>query len=144
MARSGARAEETVRFTVSLPRALLADLDRRMIARGYASRSELVRDLVRERLVEEKWEDEGSDVVGVLTISYDHHQRNLPDRIMHLQHRAFVHILCTTHIHLDHEHCLEAIFIRGRPAQVEKLSLAISGLRGVKFARLTKASKVAR
>lgn len=144
MARSRARADETVRFTVSLPHALLTDLDRRLIARGYASRSELVRDLVRERLVEEKWGDARSEVVGVLTISYDHHQRNVTDRIMHLQHRAFVHILCTTHIHLDHEHCLEAIIMRGRPAQVERLAIAISGLRGVRFARLTKAAKVAR
>lgn len=137
-----ARADETVRFTVSLPRALLGNLDRQMIARGYASRSEFVRDLVRERLIQEKWEEGGGEVVGVLTIGYDHHQRDLPDRIMRLQHKAYVHILCTTHVHLDSDDCLEAIFIRGKPAQVEKLSTEISGLRGVKFASLTKASKL--
>lgn len=138
------KTEPTVRFTVSLPRPLLEDLDRKMIDRGYASRSEYVRDLIREQLVLEKWEDAGQEVVGVLTICYDHHQRALPERIMELQHRSFVNILCTTHVHLDREECLEAIFLRGKPEEVERLGIEIGGLRGVKFSRLTRASKVER
>jgi CopG family nickel-responsive transcriptional regulator len=126
-----AKTESTVRFTVSLPGALLKDLDRRMIARGYASRSELVRDLIREQLVQEKWESDGGEVVGILTIAYDHH------------HRGLLNVLASTHIHMGREDCLEAIFIRGNPREVEKLSIEISGLRGVKFARLTRAGKVA-
>lgn len=137
-----ARSDETVRFTVSLPRALLKGLDRKMAATGCASRSEFIRDLVREQLIQEKWDAGEEEVVAVLTICYDHHQRDLPDRIMHLQHDAHAHVLCTTHIHLDHDDCLEAIFLRGRPREVEKLGMAIGGLRGVKFSRLTKASKV--
>jgi CopG family nickel-responsive transcriptional regulator len=113
-----------------------------MIKQGYASRSEFVRDLIREQLVEEKWQDARADVVGVLTICYDHHQRELPAKIMEVQHRHYVHVLCNTHVHLDHHDCLEAIFIQGKPADVEKLSLVIRGLRGVKFAKLTRASKV--
>ncbi|MBD3160658.1 MAG: nickel-responsive transcriptional regulator NikR [Candidatus Eisenbacteria bacterium] len=136
------RAEQTVRFTVSLPRPLLEELDRGMIDRGYASRSEYVRDLIREQLIREKWQDAGGEVVGVLTICYDHHQRELPDRIMQLQHRRYVNVLCTTHVHLDREDCLEAIFLRGKPAEVERLGIEIGGLRGVKFSRLTRASKV--
>jgi CopG family nickel-responsive transcriptional regulator len=138
-----AKTESTVRFTVSLPGALLKDLDRRMIARGYASRSELVRDLIREQLVQEKWESDGGEVVGILTIAYDHHHRGLLDRITDLQHRRLVNVLASTHIHMGREDCLEAIFIRGNPREVEKLSIEISGLRGVKFARLTRAGKVA-
>lgn len=136
------KQENAVRFTVSLPRGLLKDLDRRMISKGYASRSEFVRDLIREQLVQERWQDEGADVVGVLTILYDHHQRELPERIMEIQHHSYVNVLCNTHVHLDHDDCLEAIFIQGKPKEVEKLSLTIGGLRGVKFAKLTRASKV--
>lgn len=136
------QAESTVRFTVSLPRALLGELDRRMIDRGYASRSEYVRDLIREQLILEKWQSAEEEVVGVLTICYDHHQRELAERIMQLQHRRFVNVLCTTHVHLDREDCLEAIFLRGKPEEVERLGIEIGGLRGVKFSRLTRASKV--
>jgi CopG family nickel-responsive transcriptional regulator len=134
--------ESTVRFTVSLPRALLKELDRRMTARGYASRSELVRDLIREQLVAEKWAAGDTEVVGVLTIAYDHHQRELLDRMVELQHRHRVNILCNTHIHMGHHECLEAVFMRGRPGEIEKLSLEIGGLRGVRFAKLTRASQI--
>ncbi|MBM3286428.1 MAG: nickel-responsive transcriptional regulator NikR [Candidatus Eisenbacteria bacterium] len=137
-----ANKESAVRFTVSLPRTLLREIDKGTIARGYASRSEYVRDLVREQLVQEKWETKDEQVVGVLTICYHHHQRDLPERIMEAQHRRHVHVLCSTHVHLDAEDCLEAIFIRGNPAQVTRVSTEIAGLRGVKFAKLTRASKV--
>lgn len=137
-----AATEKTTRFTVSLPEALLKELDRRMTARGYASRSELIRDLIRERMVEEKWASEKEEVVGVLTIAYDHHQRELLDRIVDLQHRHLVNILCNTHIHMGHDECLEAVFIRGKPREVERLSLEIGGLRGVRFAKLTRASRI--
>jgi CopG family nickel-responsive transcriptional regulator len=136
------KSESTVRFTVSLPRGLLQELDRRLIKEAYASRSEFVRDLIREQLIQEKWQDDLADVVGVLTICYNHHQRELPVRIMELQHRRFINVLCNTHVHLGHDDCLEAIFVQGKPAEVEKLSLEIGGLRGVKFAKLTRASIV--
>jgi len=136
------KQDDTVRFSVSLAASLLDDLDRRMVRRGYASRSEFVRDLIRERLVAEKWAVGSREVVGVLTISYDHHQKELTDRIIEIQHNRYVNVLCSTHVHLDHDHCLEVIIIRGRPPEIEKMSLAISGLRGVRFARLTRASAV--
>lgn len=136
--------EATVRFGVSLPHSLLADLDRRVIARGYASRSEFIRDLIREQLVEEKWQAGDEPVVGVLSIVYDHHQRDLVSRIMGAQHGHYVHTVCTTHVHLDHDNCLEVIIIRGKPAEIEKLGIKIGGLRGVRFAKLTRASKVDR
>jgi len=133
---------ETIRFSVSLPRPLLDELDRRVVGKGYASRSELVRDLIRERLVEEIWEDDGEDVAGVLTIVYDHHQRDLSQQIVDIQHRDLVHVIATTHVHLDHHNCLETIIIRGRPSDIQTLSLEIGGLRGVRFADLTRASRL--
>ncbi|MFH1279044.1 MAG: nickel-responsive transcriptional regulator NikR [Candidatus Eisenbacteria bacterium] len=135
-----ARRDDTVRFTVSLPDALREELDRRMVDQGYPSRSEFVRDLIRERLVHEKWGDGKQKVVGVLTISYDHHQRELANRIIDIQHRRYVNVLCTTHVHMDHDNCLEVIIIRGRPPEIEKMGIEIGGLKGVKFAKLTRAS----
>ncbi len=132
----------TVRFSVSLAGDLLEELDRKMLGRGYASRSELVRDLIRERMVEEKWQDARREVVGVLTISYDHHQKDLTEKIVEIQHRRYVNILCATHVHLDHDNCLEVIIIRGRPPEIEKLGIEIGGIRGVRFAKLTRASSV--
>lgn len=136
------QTEDTIRFSVSLPRALLQELDVRVINRGYASRSEFVRDLIRERIVEDCWRSPDNVVVGVLTITYDHHQRELVQRIMDIQHNGLVHVLCTTHVHLDHDNCLESIVIKGRPDEIEQISTEISGLRGVRFAKLTKTAKL--
>ncbi len=132
--------DPTRRFTVSLPEPLLDELDRRIIQRGYDSRSELVRDLIRGQLVQEAWDEEGGEVHGVLTICYDHHQRDLKDRLHKIQHDRFVHILCTTHVHLDHDNCLETIILRGSPAEISRMSLQISGLKGVVFSGLTRAA----
>ncbi|NCA70324.1 MAG: nickel-responsive transcriptional regulator NikR [Sphingobacteriia bacterium] len=134
--------EETIRFSVSLPRPLLEELDRRVVGKGYASRSELMRDLIRERMVEETWERGDQEVAGVLTIVYDHHQRELNQQILDIQHRQFVHVIATTHVHMDHHNCLETIIMRGLPAEIERLSLEIGGLRGVRFAELTRASRL--
>ena len=134
--------DETIRFSVSLPKALLEELDQRVVNKGYASRSELVRDLIRERIVEETWERGDEEVAGVLTIVYDHHQRELTQHILDIQHRQYVHIVATTHVHMDHHNCLETIIIRGKPAEIERLSLEIGGLRGVRFAELTRASRI--
>lgn len=136
------RQEETVRFTVSIPKKLLDELDRRIVGRGYDSRSEFVRDLIRERIVADEWADQESEVVGVLTISYDHHQRQLVQKLIDVQHAHHVNVLCTTHVHMDHDHCLEAIVLRGRPGEIERLCIAIGGLRGVRTAGLTRAARV--
>jgi CopG family nickel-responsive transcriptional regulator len=135
--------DDLQRFSVSLPAGLLAELDRRVTGRGYASRSELVRDLIRERLVAEKWEQGRGTVYGTLTISYDHHTRGLADRLAELQHNRYVNVLCSTHVHVDHHHCLEVILLRGRPDEIEKLAIRIGGLKGVRFSRLTRASTLA-
>ncbi|MBN1425338.1 nickel-responsive transcriptional regulator NikR [Candidatus Fermentibacteria bacterium] len=132
---------ETVRFGVSLPLSLLQELDGKVIAQGRASRSEFIRDLIRERLIREKWAGD-EDVVGVLTIVYDHHQRELPSRITEAQHSHYLHTVCTTHVHLDHDACLEVIIIHGKPSDIERLSTQLGGLRGVKFSKLTRTSRV--
>ncbi|MFH1842125.1 MAG: nickel-responsive transcriptional regulator NikR [bacterium] len=133
-----ATADKTIRFTVSLPESLLAELDSRFVSQGYSSRSELVRDLIRKQLVQEQWEDDGAEVAGVLTICYDHHQRELSDKLHGIQHNRYVNIYCVTHVHIDHHSCLEALILRGKPSEIEKMALQIAGLRGVRFAELTR------
>ena len=137
-----AEHERVTRFSVSLPDSLLAEMDRRVIRRGYASRSEFIRDLIRERMVEDKWEAGREGVVGVLTISYDHRQRDLTQKIVDLQHSQYINILCSTHVHLDRDNCLEIIIIKGRPQEIERIAIKSGGLRGVRFAKLTRASSV--
>ena len=137
-----AKKDDTIRFTVSLPSGLLKELDKRVGGKAYASRSEFVRDLIRDQILETRWSDSAEDLVGVLTISYDHHQRGLTQRVLDAQHSAYVNILCSTHVHLDHHNCLEAIIIKGKPKDIEKIRTQIGGIRGVKFAKLSKASAV--
>jgi len=134
--------EDLARFTVSLPDRLLRELDARFLDRGYASRSELVRDLIRERLVENCWAQGDQEVFGVLTISYDHHQKGLTERLTDVQHHALVNVLCSTHVHVDHHHCLEIIIVRGRPKEIEQIATRVGGLKGVRFSKLTRASTV--
>jgi len=130
--------DKIIRFSVSLPESLLVELDEKIIKKGYSSRSEFVRDLIREQMVEESWGEKNGDVMGVLTLVYDHHQRELSQKMIDLQHRRFVNVLCNTHVHIDHHNCLETIMIKGSPEIIEKMALEIGGLRGVKFSKLTK------
>ena len=132
--------DTTRRFTVSLPAPLMDELDRRIVSQGYHSRSELVRDLIRDRLAGETWESGNDQVHGVLTICYDHHRRELKDRLHRIQHDHYVHILCNTHVHLDHDNCLDTIILRGSPAEIEGMALVIAGLKGVTFSELTRAA----
>jgi CopG family nickel-responsive transcriptional regulator len=134
--------KDTVRFSISLPKNLLHELDERIIGQGYASRSELVRDLIRERIVEEKWNMNTEEVIGVLTIAFDHHNRDLLGRIVDAQHGHYVNTICSTHVHLDHDNCLEVIIIQGKAPDIEHLSTAIGGIRGVKFAKLTRTARL--
>ena len=134
-------SDDTIRFSVSLPAGLLEELDRRVTSRGYSSRSELVRDMIRERLVEDAWQA-GEEVAGVLAIVFDHHQRELAQKLIDIQHNEHVHVLCSTHVHLDHHTCLETIILEGHPPEIEHIAAEIGGLKGVKFAKLTRTSRL--
>lgn len=127
-----------IRFSISLPEDLLVSLDHQIINQGYVSRSEFVRDLIREQLVEDRWSSSEESVIGVLTLIYDHHQRDLLQRMTDLQHDGDAQILCNTHVHIDHHNCLETIMIKGTPAQVEGIASKIGGLKGINFSKLTK------
>jgi CopG family transcriptional regulator, nickel-responsive regulator len=127
------------RFSISLEQDLLKKFDLHLRSRRYTSRSESIRDLIRKSLVEEEW-DADEEVVGVVTLVYDHHQRRLQDRITEVQHDFHPFVVSTTHIHLDHDNCLEVIIARGKADRIRTLAESLIALRGVKNGGLSAAS----
>ncbi|MCH1919750.1 nickel-responsive transcriptional regulator NikR [Shewanella sp. A3A] len=134
--------DEIQRFTVSLPQSLFEEIETDIASRGYQSRSEYIRDLFRDRIVDKQWNDSVEDVVGVLTLIFDHHQRGLSEKLIEIQHNHLVHILCSTHVHIDHHRCLETIILKGQAKEVNHLVNQISALKGVNLARLSRAGVV--
>lgn len=132
--------ENIIRFSVSLPQNLLEEMDKKVEFQGYASRSEFTRDLIREKIVKDNWENEDGELIGVLTIIYEHHQSDVLSKMMEIEHNAQVEIACTTHIHIDHDNCLETICMKGFAQDIIKFTNDISSLKGVKFSSLAKAS----
>ncbi|NUQ00912.1 MAG: nickel-responsive transcriptional regulator NikR [Armatimonadetes bacterium] len=128
------------RFGVSMDTELLAAFDALLARKGYVNRSEGLRDLVRHALVADAWGDDEAAVLGAITIVYDHHRRELTNALLDLQHDTVAEIVCTTHVHLDHHHCLEVILARGRAGDVRGLADQLIGLRGVKHGDLTMTS----
>ena len=119
-----------VRFGISLGEDLLDRFDALVAERGYASRSEAFRDLIRGSLVEEEWRT-GGEVAGAVTLVYDHNKKDLVSRLTDIQHDAHDLILSTQHIHLDHDHCLEIIAVRGHAADVRRLADSLRSVKGV-------------
>ena len=127
------------RFSISLEQDLLRKFDRHLRAHKYRTRSEGIRDLIRKTLVKEEW-DADDEVVGVISLVYDHHQRQLQDRITEVQHDFHHMVISTTHIHLDHDNCLEVIIARGNAGRVKEVAERLTALRGVKNGSLSAAS----
>jgi CopG family nickel-responsive transcriptional regulator len=120
------------RFGVSLDGRLLAKFDRLNGRKGYANRSEAIRDLIRDSLVREQWELGDTDAVGTLTLVYDHETRELEERLTELQHAHYRVIVSTLHVHLDAHHCLEVLILRGKAALLKGIADRLIGTRGVK------------
>ena len=129
------------RFGVSIEDTLLERFDALIDSKGYANRSEAVRDLIRKALVDEEWSEPGSAVVGALTLVYDHHTSELTHKLLHIQHDAHDAIVSTMHIHLDGHNCLEVIVLRGTARQVEDIANRLISARGVKHGRLFRATR---
>jgi CopG family nickel-responsive transcriptional regulator len=128
---------ELSRIGVAIDTELLDKFDQLIARRGYTNRSEAFRDLIRDALVEKSWEAPDSRVVGTVTIVYDHHVRLLNEKLTDLQHAHYHQILSTLHVHLDHDHCLEVLVVRGRAAEVRKIADSLIATKGVKHGRLT-------
>jgi len=128
-----------VRFGVSLEKSLLDGFDVLIRAKQYTNRSEALRDLIRKELVQQEWQS-GSDVVGTVTLIYDHHKRDVLIRVMDMQHDFQEAIISTQHIHLDHHNCLEIVAARGNAEEVQRLADALRSIKGVRHATLSMSS----
>ena len=127
---------ELTRFGISMGSALLGQFDRLIERKGYVNRSEAIRDLVRAALVEDQWERGDEETVGTVTIVYDHHTRDLADKLTDHQHAHHDAIISSLHVHLDHNHCLEVVVVRGSAEEVRRLADELIGTKGVKHGKL--------
>ncbi len=119
-----------VRFGIAMENELLERFDELVERRGAANRSEALRDLVRKELTEEAWAG-GRSIVATITLVYDHHVRELTERLTELQHDHGDLIISTLHIHLDHDHCLEVLAVRGQAREIKAMADRILGTKGV-------------
>lgn len=123
---------ELVRFSVAMPEDLMEQLDEYTARRGTSkNRSEAIRDLVREALVEEAVEAPGTQIFGILTLVFNHHSGDLRDKLDDIQHAHVDEIVSTVHVHVDRENCLEVIIMRGSSETVRSIADALMGTKGV-------------
>jgi len=125
-----------IRFGVSLEEALLHNFDSLIKKRKYTNRSEAIRDLIRQELLKKDLEED-REVAGAITFLYDHHQRDLLNKIIDVQHDHQYIIQSSQHIHLDHHNCLEIVAVKGNSGKVKKLADTLKALKGVKHGSLS-------
>ncbi|MGZ3593660.1 MAG: nickel-responsive transcriptional regulator NikR [Syntrophales bacterium] len=125
-----------IRFGVSLDEALLHNFDSLIKRRKYTNRSEAIRDLIRQELLKKDLEED-REVAGAITFIYDHHQRDLLNKIIDVQHDHQYIIQSSQHIHLDHHNCLEIVAVKGNSGKVKKLADTLKALKGVKHGSLS-------
>jgi CopG family nickel-responsive transcriptional regulator len=127
---------ELVRFSVSLESDLLRRFDTFCAAGKFETRSEAVRQLIRERLTAQAWATDAADVAASLTLVYDHHKTRLTDRMLDVQHEHAERVVSSMHVHLTHELCMEVIVLRGPAAELQALAAELSGMKGIHQAQL--------
>jgi CopG family nickel-responsive transcriptional regulator len=124
------------RFGVSMEGTLLEQFDRLIEAKGYNNRSEAIRDLIRDYLVEEEWRNEEGQAVGTITLVYNHHIREMADKLTDLQHQFHENIVSVLHIHLDAHNCLEVLVVKGDKTAIQLIAGRLSSTKGVKHCKL--------
>ncbi len=128
---------KVIRFGVSLESSLLEKFDPLVERSGYKSRSEAIRDLIRDRLVEEEWAVGTMKTIGVLSLVYNHDVRELSEALTRIQHKYLDLVVSSTHIHVDHHNCLEVIILRGEANLIKQVSDELLSTRGVKHGKLS-------
>ena len=128
---------DLTRITISLESALLDAFDQRNASKGYATRSEAIRDLIRDRLVHEQAASATGEVVAVVTLVYDHHARELATKLIDKQHHHHELVVSTLHVHLGERHCLEVSILRGPGKQVTHLGDELLATKGVLHGEIT-------
>jgi CopG family transcriptional regulator, nickel-responsive regulator len=127
---------DLTRFGISIDARLLDRFDQMIGDKGYVNRSEAIRDLIRGALVDEEWARDDQEIVGTVTLVYDHHTRDLSDKLTEHQHAHHDEIVSALHVHLDAHHCLEVVVVRGKARQVKRLADELIGTKGVKHGKL--------
>lgn len=130
-------AQDLMRFSVAMPESLLVEFDHLVARRGLAkNRSEVIRDLVRDALVESECATPGRLVMGTLTIVYNHHANDLQEKLHHIQHQYLDLVVTSVHVHVDEDNCMEVIILKGETGIVQDVANMILGTKGVKTGKL--------
>lgn len=130
---------EIIRFGVSMNKELLSRFDKIIEGEGYGNRSEAIRDLIRERLIEEEWREK-DDVCGGILLVYDHHKSGLTEKITEIQHHFYKLVISTQHIHMDHDNCMEIVSIRGKAGEIQKFFNNLRATTGIKQCDIIRAT----
>ena len=129
-----------IRFGVAIDDDILGRFDKHIRGNKYSNQSEAIRDLMRAKFVRSDWQTSAKEVVGVITIVYDHHKRGLVNKLLDIQHHHPARILCSQHVHLQHDQCLEVIVAKGQAKHLKELSDKLKVEKGVKFSSLSSAT----
>lgn len=133
--------EKVIRFGVSMEKSLLENFDELIERRGYPSRSEALRDLLRDALISEIKLDPNANILATVSILYKHSEHHLSDILADIQHENYDIIISTTHIHLDKENCLEVIILKGKASKVKELSEFLISIKGVRHGGVVYSAK---
>ena len=128
--------EQVERIGVSLDKKLLSVFDKLIAKQGYQSRSEAIRDLIRQQLSSERLNNPKAEAVAVVSLVYDHHSARLTEKLIGLQHSHVLQTISSIHIHLSRHDCLEEIVLRGCVGEINKMAENIISLKGVKLGRI--------
>ena len=130
------------RVGISLEDTLLEKFDRLIERRGYQSRSEAIRDLIRDQLVQEDWSErqDSGEKVAVVSIVYDHDSSSLSQKLTHIQHEHHRAVVSALHVHLDAHNCLEVLILRGKANEVISMGEGLISTKGVKHGKLVPAT----
>jgi len=134
--------EKVERIGVSLESDLLLAFDTLISSKGYSSRSEGIRDLIRKELSAAQLDDPEAKAVAVVLLVYDHHVAKLTEKLLHLQHSNLLHTISSLHVHLDHHHCLEIIVLQGAVAEIKRVGEKMISLKGVRLGRVNLVSDI--
>ena len=132
--------QKVTRFGVSIDSHLLNKFDSLSTKAGYTNRSEALRDLIRDKLVSEKIDDENALCFGIITFVYDHHKREIEKTLNNIQHDFYKSIVFTSHVHIDHDNCMEIVVVKDKAGRSKKLADKILSFKGVKHGKFVMTS----
>jgi CopG family nickel-responsive transcriptional regulator len=124
--------EKLVRFGVTVPENVLSEFDLRLRHSGKNNRSDVIRQLIRNYITQDRWQEEGGQVYGTVTLMYDHHSSYISKDLTSTQHHHGENIVCTTHVHVDDDTCLECIVLKGNASSIRAFIDSLGKIKGIK------------